>query len=780
MPAPPASTSRGSSMTRGVSSGRSSDPFEPTPVTKLMGNVSSGSGGIVPPHHKALTSVPGGVSHHHHHHHHGSGGTSTSHHHHHGTSASSSHHHSSSRGPVGATSSSTSSGMSLPSVGGSSSGVQSSSASSTQQQQQQQQEQMRRLKKEKETFLIFTRVLLKYLEQKDPVTHQKVKGIIKDCAERNKRHVPGYESVTTSMKTKLKQVVTEEHWQRAESYLKHFLQQKNKFNQSQHHSQQQQASSSSSQASSSAATMDPSKAAGSSISSSTAKADMDRQKREKMAQLHKQRQAAAAAAAAKNTGPVQSNPRSISGMRKDIAARTQALQQTKGGSSASSQQQQTPLQQQSMVPSSASASASSKQQRGGSVGSSSAVVPSVPSASPSTSSKGKASSTSKARDNRKQAAATTTSQGSSSGIQQALQRKASSSLVAKDTTGGLASSKASAPVAPIPPAVVKEYSEYMNLVDHAMNLEDWTSSSLILGQQAAATLAQEQKQLLYSDNRSKPFAPLDESNSKAFFPRPGWSRRNVFSTRSAWAKVRLRERAYAKQQGGNLPVVAGGLLTIPPLPSSSNKTLPERTMPVTSWFNEDVAEEDKTLAIISEATQIYLKEVLQKAVHCARQRENLDGIRLWHQQVTHRPSSGGKKPPLSLRLGCNVSRQLAQAQGNAAMTVKRMEQALENQSDLPIQSRTLNESTLMELNSLQDASLRPRLRKAVEDADYQAKRSFEVFGGKDEASGEPPFGRVPKKAKLQMVDFQVGMNLPVNSSFRNRHRATATGAFFSF
>jgi hypothetical protein len=43
---------------------------------------------------------------------------------------------------------------------------------------------------------IFQSVLMKYLEQKDPPLHLRVKAIIKDCAERNRNKEPGYESVT--------------------------------------------------------------------------------------------------------------------------------------------------------------------------------------------------------------------------------------------------------------------------------------------------------------------------------------------------------------------------------------------------------------------------------------------------------------------------------------------------------------------------------------------------------------------------------------------------------
>ena len=63
------------------------------------------------------------------------------------------------------------------------------------------------MRRQKERFLMFTRVLMKYLETKDPALNQKVKSIIRDCAERNKRGEPGYESVTACMRERLKQVV---------------------------------------------------------------------------------------------------------------------------------------------------------------------------------------------------------------------------------------------------------------------------------------------------------------------------------------------------------------------------------------------------------------------------------------------------------------------------------------------------------------------------------------------------------------------------------------------
>jgi pyruvate/2-oxoglutarate dehydrogenase complex dihydrolipoamide acyltransferase (E2) component len=209
-----------------------------------------------------------------------------------------------------------------------------------------------------------------------------------------------------------------------------------------------------------------------------------------------------------------------------------------------------------------------------------------------------------------------------------------------------------------------------------------------------------------------------------------------------------------------------------------------------SWVNEETAEQDKALALLSEGCQIYLRGVLQNAVQCARQRQNLDGIRLWHQQHTFGKGASGsagskdtknkstdksKKPPLALRLGCDVSRQAAQAQGNAALTVKRMEEALDRQTGIPMRVRQLDSETMLEATSMGDLSWRPLLKKGAEKADYQAKRSFEVYGGRE--AKDPPLGRVPKKAKLLVEDFVMGSGLVADGPY---HKAFTASSSISF
>lgn len=330
---------------------------------------------------------------------------------------------------------------------------------------------------------------------------------------------------------------------------------------------------------------------------------------------------------------------------------------------------------------------------------------------------------------------------------------------------------ATEPVDQIPPVIIKEYSENYELLDHAMNMKDWQSTPLVLGQKTRAMVSEEQKQLLYRPPQPSAAKPQSDVFS---FPRPGWGQENILSVRNAWAKIRLREKKFYGSTGSTLVV---------PTPSGEKKA-----MHVTSWFNEDVNEEDGVLAALSEGTQAYIKSILEKAIYCARQRQNIDGIRLWHSQVINATSSSKNatsgngndnskedEPSLTLRLGCDVQRQVARGAANAALVNKRMEEALERQTDLPAQKRLLNQENLEEASSMSEISLRPRLARGVDEAEIEAARANEIAGGK--FATEPPLGRIPKKAKLEVVDFQNGMQLVLRPGL---HRASVVSGAFSF
>ena len=84
----------------------------------------------------------------------------------------------------------------------------------------------REQRRDKDRFLVFTRVLVKYLEQTDEALHYEVREVIRDCTERKSRNEPGYESVTTVLKRRIQEIVDEDTWNRAEMYLDRFMKEK--------------------------------------------------------------------------------------------------------------------------------------------------------------------------------------------------------------------------------------------------------------------------------------------------------------------------------------------------------------------------------------------------------------------------------------------------------------------------------------------------------------------------------------------------------------------------
>ena len=665
----------------------------------------------------------------------------------------------------------------------------------------------REMRRQKERFLMFTRVLMKYLEQKDPQMHQKAKLIIKDCAERNKRQERGYESVTASMRSRLKQLVGEQYWKRAESYLKHFLEQRAKGASSDKPGGSSSASSSSR----------PGVPGASSTSASSHHQQEQARKLQQQQQLKKQQQQQqqqqqqhaksqqqSSSASQRSSQSSASGSANVSELRKEIQTKRQALQSKSQQSSGSSKSGST-------TPTSGKGK-TARRKSGSSPGPSSR----------------KASSTA--------ASAAKDASGSGSG--------------AGTTTPSKQQQQQPSPEPEeLPP---REFKDLMEMVDHAVDFDFTTAGLLLSGGSASSSasatkqqekqfsLSEEQRNLLYglggSSSSTKIQTPQspgasqtmqaasDATSATGSTALTGWGKRNILSPRAAWARVRLREhhKALKEQQQNRAPVVADGLLTLPGGQTSESPTTAAPSTPgspqaasspsqqtvaaVSTWVNDEQAEQDATLTLLSEGCQAYIKGILEKAIHCARQRQNLDGVRLWHEQMDaviksndssnangtgNNDSGNGKsnnktngdkdgdstKPALSLRLGCDVSRQHAQASGNAAMICKRMEEALERLSEyVPERARSLDQETLSEATSMADLAMRPLLSKGVERADYQAKRSFEVYGGK--YALEPPLGRVPKQAKLEVIDFVMGSHL--NDEPGSFHRAETSSLSMLF
>jgi hypothetical protein len=596
------------------------------------------------------------------------------------------------RSPGGALSASTThrTGTSASSTASQASTASTVVASNTDRARQERDQQQREAKHRKERFLMFTRVLIKYLEQKDPSMHLKAKAVIRECAEKNKNKEPGYESVTNSMQKRLRAMVGDNYWARAEAYLDHFLKQKQKIDQ-----KKKDASSSSSSSRPSSSSQQPT----TSQPKTEDQIAKDRLAAQKLEEIQREKEKVKQRAEMQRR--MDEEERRMAELKKE-QLKKEALARAAARNAAEQQAQ------------AAAAAAQAK----------------------------------KKKDHRRKGSGST-----ASGLAAAAAARASSSMP---------------PESRVEKQPTREYSDLMQTVDHAVDY-DWTSAALLLGKEARTdvSLSSEQKRLLYGNSMAPPRQGVEAAQSAS--PTSGiptymqdWGKRNVLSSRGAWARVRLREQRNQLARGAKQPPIVGGL-SLPSAPQETQDT--SVVTPEAQWFNEERAEQDKTLALMSEATQMYLKSILEKSLVAARQRENLDGIRLWHLQ--HGPS----KPPMSLRLGCDVNRQVAQAEGNAAKTVQRMEEALERQTRVPAKARALdNDETLYNASSMADLALRPKLANAAEEADTNAKRSFEVFGGK-EVTEAPPFGRVPKRPKITAQDCSLAREL---ADYSHQHKGIAT------
>jgi len=365
------------------------------------------------------------------------------------------------------------------------------------------------------------------------------------------------------------------------------------------------------------------------------------------------------------------------------------------------------------------------------------------------------------------------------------------------------------------PQSVREPSDsLMEMIDHATLIDVKNLPRIFTSNKMNVDLDEEQRMLLYGDKEGQAkvrditvaaTAALDaavdvDARNKLFReagvpPLPttipamydGWGTKNVLSVRNAWAKVRLpesemrcaelknEESERARRERPMVPQttppvteeIEGSALPSPPASSPSitaDAMSIENDTANHAWFNESRAEQDPTLALLSEATEQFLKSAIEGAIGKARLRLNLDGVRLWHTLQTHAAAAHNNSgtdvdqppPPASIRLGCDVRRQVALSQGNAAKVYQRMEEAISrrNKDHPPRHDPNDIEQMILDSTSMGDLSKKPLLKHAAEMADVDAKRKFAVFSGAD--SADPPFGRVPKKVVVTGKDLDAG------------------------
>ena len=76
----------------------------------------------------------------------------------------------------------------------------------------------------REQFLIFTRILFKCLDDHPSSSiKRRVKTIIVECTKRNRAGDPDYHPLIDAVQARLRHIIGEVHWHKAEEYLVHYL-----------------------------------------------------------------------------------------------------------------------------------------------------------------------------------------------------------------------------------------------------------------------------------------------------------------------------------------------------------------------------------------------------------------------------------------------------------------------------------------------------------------------------------------------------------------------------
>jgi hypothetical protein len=79
---------------------------------------------------------------------------------------------------------------------------------------------LKKMQPERARFMLYMRVLLHHLQQRgDLRTYQALKELLRQCAVKSQRRVPGYESLTVVLKQLIPEVVRNEDLQKAREYM---------------------------------------------------------------------------------------------------------------------------------------------------------------------------------------------------------------------------------------------------------------------------------------------------------------------------------------------------------------------------------------------------------------------------------------------------------------------------------------------------------------------------------------------------------------------------------
>ncbi len=623
--------------------------------------------------------------------------------------------------------------------------------------------------------------IIRYLEQRDPQMHQLAKAQIKECYEKNKNGDPSYRSLTTSMSTRLRAIVGDLYWKKAQDYLEHFILQKRK--EAKHNPPPPTTSTTTATSTTTTTTTFPPPLSGFNGGSTPLPP------------------AIVPTGIPPNTGGGGGGAGTLLN-----ASNTHSSIPTKLGKKkkipAVTKEQKNPRKKNEAAVKTAEAM----------LGGVRAILPTGV---------GIAHSAPTTATSHLTTVATPLSSSSLSPMPPNMKAKDKKVVDSGGSKNAKRKSITKSNASFVSPTKKKQQEPsymLMESIDHATLLDVKRLPNIFTSKEYKldVNITEEQKILLYGDDKDhqRRMKEITEAARKALdtevdmdskfkdvgvLPLPskiptmynGWGERNIFSVRNAWAKVRLPEsdvrRAELEKEASEksphqtkptiLEVESEELLD-PSSPSSMVVDVLTIENDTTNhvWYNESRAEQDMTLALLSAATEQYLKRTIEGALAKARLRQNLDGVRLWHtlqaHQAHHHAAAAAAvttssttsptkhtaedppfpPPPAFIRLGCDVRRQIALSEGNATKVYQRMEEAISRRNELQY-SNYDNERMLLESTSMADFSKKAHLKYAVQKADVDAKRKFAVFGGVD--SMEPPLGRVPKEAKVTLQDLAV-------------------------
>ena len=78
---------------------------------------------------------------------------------------------------------------------------------------------------EKEEFMEFTKILMKYLQLMNPSLCKKAQILLVQCSDNHRRQVNGYENLSvTSLRQRLRNLVGDAYWARVEAHHKRYMQ----------------------------------------------------------------------------------------------------------------------------------------------------------------------------------------------------------------------------------------------------------------------------------------------------------------------------------------------------------------------------------------------------------------------------------------------------------------------------------------------------------------------------------------------------------------------------